>query len=67
MERILGIDWYKYIDEEWEFIVSMVKDPAKTWEWALSKGGEICKILKFDFKLNNYSLCCVRKSVNLYK
>ncbi len=38
--NLFEIDWYSYIDEEYEWLRDFVQNPTKTWNIALTKGGE---------------------------
>ena len=38
--NLYEIDWYSYIDEEYEWLRDFVYNPTETWNKALAKGGE---------------------------
>ena len=43
--NLYEIDWYGYIDEEYEWLRDFVYSPTETWNKALAKGGEYFKSL----------------------
>ncbi len=44
--NLFEIDWYSYIDEEYEWLRDFVYNPAETWKMALSKGGKSMMTLR---------------------
>ena len=38
--NLFEIDWYSYIDEEYEWLRDFVYNPTETWNKALQKGGK---------------------------
>ena len=41
--NLFEIDWYSYIDEEYEWLRDFVYNPTETWNKALAKGGDYLK------------------------